>query len=81
MNLFLNSIGIGEKNYCNLFTSFDRQKLPQWSKKNFIDNYSWTKYILNVAKNSKNFNWIIKRHPSEEFYSSKKKILTLKLNF
>ena len=24
-----------EKNYCNLFTSFDRQKLPQWSKKKF----------------------------------------------
>ena len=39
---------------------------------NFQDNYSWTKFILKYISKDNNFNWIIKPHPTEFFYNSKK---------
>ena len=40
-------------------------------RKFFTDNYSWGKYILNQLKYLKNYNWIIKHHPTEQYYKSK----------
>lgn len=40
-------------------------------RKYFTDNYSWGKYILNQLKYLENFNWIIKHHPTEQYYKSK----------
>ena len=41
---------------------------------NFQDSYSWTKYALNRIKNKKSVNWILKPHPTEKFYNSKKNL-------
>lgn len=41
---------------------------------NFSDSYSWTKYALDKIKNKKSVNWILKPHPTEKFYSSKKNL-------
>ena len=39
---------------------------------NFKDNYTWTDFILKLIPKIKNINWIIKPHPTEFFYNSKK---------
>ena len=39
---------------------------------NFQDNYTWTDYILKLIPKINNVNWIIKPHPTEFFYNSKK---------
>lgn len=41
---------------------------------NFQDSYSWTKYALDKIKNEKSVNWILKPHPTEKFYNSKKNL-------
>ena len=43
-------------------------------RKYFIDNYSWTKFIINSLIKAKNLNWIIKPHPTEAYYKSKKNL-------
>jgi len=39
---------------------------------NFQDSYSWTKFALEKIKKNRSVNWIIKPHPTEKFYNSKK---------
>jgi len=45
-------------------------------RKCFSDNYSWSKFILQQLPNIKNVNWIIKPHPTEIYYGSKKDLKT-----
>ncbi len=40
-------------------------------RKNFKDIYSSTEFILNNLANIKNVNWLIKKHPNENYYSTK----------
>ena len=40
-------------------------------RKYFNDNYSWASFILDQLKNTKDYNWIIKHHPTEHYYKSK----------
>lgn len=43
-------------------------------RKYFTDNYSWGKYVLNQLKYMQDYNWIIKHHPTEKYYNSKKNL-------
>ena len=38
----------------------------------FQDSYSWAKYALDKIKKNTSVNWILKPHPTEKFFNSKK---------
>ncbi len=40
-------------------------------RKYFTDNYSWGDFILDQLKFAKDYNWIIKHHPTEQYYKSR----------
>ena len=54
------------------FNHFIDRNFHNGPRINFQDSYSWTKYVLDKIKKDKSVNWILKPHPTEKFYNSKK---------
>ena len=54
------------------FNHFIDRNFHNGPRINFQDSYTWTKYVLDKIKKDKSVNWILKPHPTEKFYNSKK---------
>jgi hypothetical protein len=77
-------ISIDKKDMCKINNWDDKKKIvtvflpymidgnfQHGMKKLYKDNFSWTINTLNLIKEIKNVNWLIRQHPNEERYNSK----------
>ena len=54
------------------FNHFIDRNYHNGPRMNFQDSYSWAKYALDKITKDTSVNWILKPHPTEKFFNSKK---------